>query len=374
MNYVFHLAIFTIVLLVYLHVQSHFRHAPDDKVLEMDGVVPMSGRIDDVLDLKQPVIFRHQSHDTVNDMEHELNIHELVRKFGDADVHVSSSASSAGSSSSTRVAASLTSFAELQRREYDPDSSITGYYSDGNANTLVNRMALAQIERCYSELLAPPMTCTKIYDVMFGTKHSVTAMQRTVAHRAYFTVTNGTLEAVLVHPDKMGSVISSTISTVTEHAVDAMTTTYAVPSRPSNQEDEFAKKGVTLYKGQTLFVPPYWGVKFRFCGANTFVLVAKFSTYLSEVATCAHTGKYWYTAMTARPTIVPDAHVPSSSAPSNEMENASPIVAEVPDVVEEVEKAKDGANDTSMNCENSIIEKVDPVDTSPTCEENASAS
>jgi hypothetical protein len=309
MNYIIHLCVFIIVLISYLHVQSHFRTAPGSDVFELDGVI--EARIDDVLDLKQPVVFRAR---TDAAFEEELNIHALLRARPDVDVSVVDSAKG------TRVAASLDSFVKLQQTATD-----THYYSDGNDIVIqgLSKEARARIA-AHHVLLAPPLAYSTRYDLMFGTAGGMSALRRHVAHRSYFTVTNGTVEAKLSHPDQL----TNTEFTCSPDAVPDSMTSAAISGQTIPKA-----KDVTLYKGQTLYVPPYWGVTFQFT-KDTFVLVAKYSTYMTEAASCTHAARFWFHKMTARPAVVPDTHVPDTQSDSLNPEEKS-CVAEI-NPVEEV--------------------------------------
>ena len=72
MNYIIHLCVFIIVLIVYLHIQSHFKSADGKEVFELDGFI--ESRIDDVLDLKHPVVFRTRFD---AELEYDINIYAL---------------------------------------------------------------------------------------------------------------------------------------------------------------------------------------------------------------------------------------------------------------------------------------------------------
>jgi len=279
-------------------------------VFELDGVV--DARIDDVLDLKQPVVFRTRTEDA---LEQEINLHAMQRSHGDVDVSVVDAAKG------TRVAVSLDSFTKLQQA-----SSGAHYYSDGNdaAVQCLSPETRARVVAHYA-LLAPPLACVTRYDVMFGTDGSTSALRRHVAHRSYFTATNGTLEAKLVHPDQLAD---AEFVCRPEVAPDSMTSTMLAESGAPPQElfctrttEQGARKmqvkDVTIHKGQTLFVPPYWGVAFHF-SKDAFVLVAKYSTYMTEIAASAHTARFWYHKLTARPAVVPDTHVSDASVDKSE--------------------------------------------------------
>ena len=285
MNYIIHLCVFIVVLIFYLHIQSHFRSAAGSDVFELDGVI--EARIDDVLDMKQPVVFRARID---ADLEEELNLQALLRTRPDVNVSVVDAAKG------TRVASSLGSFAKLQQAATD-----THYYSDGNEDVFqgLSKDTRARI-MAHHVLLTPPLAFTTRYDILFGTDGCASALRRHVAHRSYFTVTNGTMEAKLVHPDQLTDI---EFACTPDAAPDSMTSTAI------SDQNTLKMKDVTLYKGQTLFVPSYWGVTFKFT-KNAFVLAAKYSTYMTEAATCVHSSRFWYHKMTAQPAVVPDVHVP----------------------------------------------------------------
>ena len=299
MNYIIHLCVFIIVLISYLHIQSHFRSAPSSDVFELDGVI--EARIDDVLDLKQPVVFRAR---TDAALEEELNIHALLRARPDVDVSVVDAAKG------TRVAASLDSFVKLQQAATDAH-----YYSDGNEIVIqgLSKETRARIA-AHHVLLAPPLAYSTRYDLMFGTAGGTSALRRHVAHRSYFTVTNGTVDAKLSHPDQL----VDTEFTCSPDAVPDSMTSAAISVQTTSKA-----KDVTLYKGQTLYVPPYWGVTFQFT-KDTFVLAAKYSTYMTEAASCTHTARFWFHKMTARPAVVPDTHVPDTHVPDTQTDSLNP--------------------------------------------------
>jgi hypothetical protein len=287
MNYIIHLCVFIVVLISYLHIQSHFRSSSGSDVFELDGII--EARIDDVLDLKQPVVFRTRTDAT---LEEEINLHALLHERPDTEVSVVDAANG------TRVTASIGSFAKLQQAATD-----THYYSDGNEDVIqgLSKETRARIAS-HHLLLVPPLACATRYDLLFGTDGGASAIRRHVAHRSYFTVTNGTVEAKLAHPNQLiNTEFTCTPDTVSDSMTSAATSVQNIPNA----------KDVTLYKGQTLFVPPYWGVTFKFT-KDAFVLAAKYSTYMTEVATCVHTARFWFHKMTARAAVVPDAHVPDA--------------------------------------------------------------
>jgi hypothetical protein len=324
MKYVLHIGIFIAVLIVYLHVQAHFRSAPSSDVFELDGIIDT--RIDDVLDLKQPVIFRSR---TCEKLVQDMNIHAILRDIGTTtvDVFVSPVSSTSCSSKNTRVAVSLDSFVKLQqvdismnKEKEDTDTAVQGhktntsYYSDGN-DKLINGLSkeTKNIISAHHTHIAPPMTCTTRYDMLFGTDYSTTTMRRHVAHRTYFTVTNGTMEAKLIHPDQLNDVVFvSDPDMIPDPMTSIMIDDDGSGSTQVTNKYKGVAKEVTIYTGQTLYVPPYWGVILQF-SRNTFVLAAKYSTYMTEIATCSHQAQFWYHKLTARPTVIPDTHVPKST-------------------------------------------------------------
>ena len=292
MNYIIHVGVFIVVLITYLHIQSHFQVAPESDVFELDGII--DARIEDVLDLKQPVVFRLRTDTTI---EEDMNIHALVRMRPDTDVCVVDAVHG------TRVSSSIVSFLKLQE-----SAGNMSYYSDGNENVIqgLSNDIRERIASHYLQLM-PPLSYISRYDLIFGTDNCVTALRRHVAHRSYFTVTNGTVGAKLIHPEHLTDV---SFGCTPEMTSDMWSSVAKLDTSISTVKD------VSLHRGQTLFVPPYWGVIFHMT-KDSFMLSVKYSTYMTEMATCLHTFRFWYHKMTTRPTVVPDVHVatdPSSSS------------------------------------------------------------
>ena len=301
MNYIIHLSVFIIVLIVYLHVQKHFRTACGTDVFELDGII--KSRIDDVLDLKQPVVFR--TYIDISPEEEEVNIHAILQKHSNIDIYV------VDAIKNTRVASSIGSFAKLQQTAKDMH-----YYSDGNQNA-INRLPKEMREwiTTHHKLITPSLTSLTHYDMLFGTEGCVSPIHRYVAHRSHFTVTNGTMEAKLIHPDQL---VDVSFAYSPDTVPDSMTSISI-----SDPNISSAKTG-TLHKGQTLFVPPYWGVIFQFT-KNTFIIAVKHSTYMTEMATCVHKARFWYHKMVSYPTVIPDVHVPNTSNIEEKTEIDTPV-------------------------------------------------
>jgi len=283
MNYIIHFCIFIVVLITYLHIQSHFQHASESDVFELDGII--DNRIDDVLDLKQPVVFRLEFIPTTLE---DINIHALSHTNADTNVYV------VDPTNGVRVTSSISSFKKIQ----DSTSSIP-YYSDGNEE-IIQRLSNDIRLRIASHYvhLVPPLLCTTRYDLIFGTDKCITRLQRNVAHRSYFTVTNGTVVVKLIHPDQLTNVNFD----CTPGLVPDMWCSVA-----KLETTKISMKDVSLNKGQTLFVPPYWGIIFHMT-KDSFMLSVKYSTYMSEMATSLHTCRFWSHKLFSRSSIVPELH------------------------------------------------------------------
>ena len=129
-------------------------------------------------------------------------------------------------------------------------------------------------------------------------------------------------------------------------------------------------KDVILYTGQTLFVPPYWGVIFNL-NKDAFMMVIKYSTYMSELASCMHSAHFWYNKLTSHDTVVPDVHIPiklSDSVKSEKLLNEDNISNEdsisselVSEPIKDVIEISETPNDVTVpdtNIEECPIEEV----------------
>ena len=319
MNYIIHFCIFIVVLIVYLHIQSHFRYALEKEVFELYGII--DNRIDDVLNLKQPVVFQLGNNLNINE---DMNIHALSRTYEDTNIWV------VDSDNNVRVTSSISSFKKLQNAVTDKS-----YYSDGN-NGLIEGLSIdirQRIENQYVNLV-PPLLCSTRYDVIFGSDKCITTLQRNVAHRSYFTVTNGTVVVKLIHPEQL---TNTRFECIPGSVPDIWCSiAKSVPTGGTEMKD------VSLHQGQTLFIPPYWGFIFHMT-KDSFMLSVKYSTYMSEMATSLHTSKYWYNKLVSRSAVVPDIHVATNIYSSSENININNDI--LPNIENDKEKEKEETNE-----------------------------
>lgn len=279
-------AIFIVVLFVYVHVQFQLKTSTDTNVFELDGVI--ENRIDDVLNLKQPVVFRAAAAAAPNsELLDAFTKNGILAPLKGADINVARSTGPDCPADNIRISASIESSTKL----FDTEDK---YYSDRNGNAMKRLPAATLRTLCtHTEQMKPPFCSKTSHDMIFGTQGATTRLQYSIMFRNYFTATNGTVHVKLIPPTTLPD-----LAITPDYYDMEFSTAKHIWSDNAPDAAKWDVKDVTLYKGQTLSVPPYWGYTIRLTTPNAFVVSTKYTTYMTDMATIHHTALHWLHWMT----------------------------------------------------------------------------
>jgi len=276
MNYLHIIVIFLLVLFIYIHIQFQLTPADERQIYVIDK--PVNAHIEDVLELKQPIVFRtttmveltreklRNEHPTV-----DISVYDNTRKHTHA--HILSSVSATHS-----------------LLESDDQAK---YYSEKNTDMFAmvpSTSTLHEIAKKHA-IFAPPLCSRTRTDVLFGSVGATTIPQYSVMFRNIFSVTSGTMHIRLIHPDdfaKRGEQIKpdyTNMSFFTSTDADLW------------GDDNTNIISATIHTGESVSIPPYWVYSFKY-EENAFVVASSFNSYMTEIATMKHTVLYWVTKFT----------------------------------------------------------------------------
>jgi hypothetical protein len=136
--------------------------------------------------------------------------------------------------------------------------------------------------------------------------------------RNIFTVSTGTVDVRLIHPD---DIAKNNITTNSDYT-DMTFFTQSGLDLWNNDSSDIIK--ATVHTGETISIPPYWIYSFRY-RENAVIGASSFNSYLTEIATIKHTLLYWATKFT-RPsnvihTSVTEPETDNQDEIKNEQEN-----------------------------------------------------
>ena len=275
------LLLFFLVLFVYTHVYFQLKTSSEIKVYELE--TPVTGRIDDVLNLKQPVVFTpvlpyyFPNNDTVSIAGlTQAEIKEIVK---DNSVKITNNTVQ----TSTRTFSSMDSAFKLFRADTEKK-----YYTDHNYDILSNK-----VPKNYLENLKPPFCSHVRHDVLFGSADATSRLQYKINFRTFFLVTSGEIRMRLMPPNRLKS--------------NGLSSNYYSFEFSSNRDiwnlvdDNICK--VKLGTGQCIYIPPYWQYSIQFA-KDAVVVETNYNSAMTEVATVNHHALFW-TYKLFKPVFVP---------------------------------------------------------------------
>jgi hypothetical protein len=143
--------------------------------------------------------------------------------------------------------------------------------------------------------------------------------------RNIFTVSTGTVDMRLIHPD---DIAKNNITTNSDYT-DMTFFTQSDFDLWNNDSSDIIK--ATVHTGETISIPPYWIYSFRY-RENAVIGASSFNSYLTEIATIKHTLLYWATKFT-RP-----SNVINTSVTEPETDNKDEIKNEQENNEDEIEE------------------------------------
>lgn len=307
MSPVYFFIVFIIVLFIYLHVQFQLSTSSEEKIYDVE--FGHNKRIDDVFDLKQPVVL----HTTTNSricgnnnlyIQDFFNKRSLLSAFGEKEVCVLDNTSE---DINTIVSSTMKSANDL----FNADKKGI-YYTESNKEIIDNldKFKLAALTSYYT-FLKPPLCSNTIYDIIFGSEHVTTIAKYSIMFRNYFLVTVGEVEIRLVTPDNVQS----------EHTISKYETFEYVSKNNLWDTTETPNSiNVVLKKGECMYIPPYWLYSFKL-SKDAVIVSSRYNSYLTEVATIHHrlTHLFYKTFSSSIP-IFPDIHKNAETETEPEIE------------------------------------------------------
>lgn len=227
MNLLIYLLTICIVVFLYLHIIYQLKTSDDLEIYEIE--TPDKVRLEDVCDLRQPIIFHYPFQLNVNDYTaFDLNIKDGI----------------------TEVPLVYSKAMELFKKD-----SQQKYYTANNQTFLEDTTLYKQYES-NDELLRPYMVATKHYDFITGSTNTALPLRYNNYYRNYFVVIQGSITIKLT-PPKNTKYLFRTINYETEEYTSEIN-----PWCPDDKHLSMFNKvkflEITVNQGQLIYIPAYW--------------------------------------------------------------------------------------------------------------------
>jgi len=273
MDFIYTFLIFVVVLFVYLHIVAQRKKSQDLEVYEMD--YQSNQGLQDVCDLKQPVLFRFSSIDPVT-------INKCLQKSS-FDVNVKSTEDYYGSSNTIidyvdPVVLTFSSFNVLIKT-----NEKSAYFTEDNER-FVDDAGLYADYKELDDFLKPPIFISQTkYDLWTGSPLSYTPLRYHTNYRQFLYVTSGKIR-VKMTPWKSSRYL--------DPIHDYENYEFWSPIRPSwksqGRESENLQKikflEFDVLSGFVLYLPPYWWYSIQYGAADTVIMSYTYNSVMNIVA------------------------------------------------------------------------------------------
>ena len=269
MNYFIFIAIFLIVLFIYLHIFFHLKKSNDLEIYDIE--MPSKTKLEEICDLRQPVTFKLEDDILLS----TCSLMNIVDNYAVFDINIRNNKETKDHEKEMYVPLRLNESIDLFRNDKEQT------YISLNNQDFLEETGLIKKYSCNDEFLRPPMVSKFNYDFYTGSIGSTTPLMYNINYRNFYLVTHGNITMTLIPP-----IYSRYLYTVNDY----LNLEFRSPVNPWNIQEQYKSDfdkiktlEVNLQKGDIIHIPSYWWFSIRFNKISS-VCSFKYRTYMSTVA------------------------------------------------------------------------------------------
>jgi hypothetical protein len=260
--HLYSIIIFSVVLLIYLHVIYHLKKNNTKEVYYLENI--SKEKVEELCDLRQPAVFNYEN----QPIRDSILVTMCDKKHDNVNIRNSINIEN-------YIPLSLNKTQEL----FEKDDKST-YYSENNTE-FISSGGINHIIDSNDYYLKPCMVASKTYDIMFGSKKAYSPLRYDINYRNFYYCLKGSVKIKLA-PPKSSEYLSET--------KNYNTFEFSSPINPWNVQDEYMfdmknvdTLDVTLREGQVLYIPSFWWYSIEF-QKEAVISTLKYRTYMNTLA------------------------------------------------------------------------------------------
>ena len=267
MKIIFSFLIFCLVLFFYLHIQFHLKQSDDLEMYELDNA--SKDKLEEICDIRQPVLFEFDSQkiiETTNKTYLYSNYHSFDMKIrshlqkDEEDLYIP-----------------LPLHITVKLLEEDQKSA---YFTENNMDFLQETGVIKNIQ--YNDgFIRPYMVSNYFYDILMGSKDTITPLRYEINYRNYFLMTQGTAQIKLL-PPKFTKYLYPNYD-YDSFEWSSPFNIWNIQPEYKADFDKIKSLEFTLTKGKTLYIPAYWWYSIKF-SKDASITCFKYRTYMNNLA------------------------------------------------------------------------------------------
>ena len=260
--HLYSIIIFSVVLLIYLHVIYHLKKNNTNEVYYLENI--SKEKVEELCDLRQPAVFNYEN----QPIRDSILVTMCDKKHDNVNIR-----------NSINIENYIPLSLDKTRKLFQKDDKST-YYSENNTE-FISSGGINHIIDSNDYYLKPCMVASKTYDIMFGSKKAYSPLRYDINYRNFYYCLKGSVKIKLA-PPKSSEYLSET--------KNYNTFEFSSPINPWNVQDEYMfdmknvdTLDVTLREGQVLYIPAFWWYSIEFQN-EAVISTLKYRTYMNTLA------------------------------------------------------------------------------------------
>jgi hypothetical protein len=271
MNILLNLFIFCIVLFIYIHIVFNYKKSNDLEVYEIEE--PSKEKLEEICDIKQPIIFNMYNSNLLDIFNNKY----IIDNYSSFDIKIRNT----NSIYTDRDGDLYLPFTMQKANDLFCNDICGNYFSENNYEFIEETTLIKNFK--YNDIfLRPHMQCHSDYDILFGSINSFTPLKYQLFNRNYFTVTEGSVQIILIPP-----IMYKYLHVEKDYEYFEFKSSinpWDVQNKFKLDYDKVKPLEITLTKNNIIYIPPYWFYSIKIKEENTIVLNFKYNTYMSTLS------------------------------------------------------------------------------------------
>ena len=265
--------IFSVILFLYLHIYFHLKinNDVDLYVLEM----PSKEKLEEVCDLRQPIIFNYN-----NTYFDKCNLNFFINDAHGYDLKIRNL-----NHINTKDDCLLPLTLESSIKLFNTDN-LSSFYTENN-HEFIEDTGIIDKFRSNDTYLRPYLVSNTSYDILSGSKGTVTPLRYNLNYRNYYLVTQGEVHVKLAPPKYKKYLHVENDYSMFEFRSKVNVWNESISKEYKHDLNKVKFIDTVLKKGQIIYIPAYWWYSFKFTPSST-VLAFYYKTYMNNLTILPH--------------------------------------------------------------------------------------
>jgi hypothetical protein len=253
MNTWIHIALFLIVLFLYIHIANQLKRSEDLEIYEMDYTD--NAHLQEVCDIKQPILFEYKSHNT--EFFQDLDMEKLLES-GSQDIKIKDIEDYYKENIDT-VDYVVLPFQSAQTLTITDTNA--KYFAENNDHFIEDAGLVSQFTTNDS-FLKPAFTAQTKYDVCIGSKNAITPLRYHTYFRHFISVTSGKIR-IKMTPWKSNKYLYPIID-YDNYEFFSPVNVWKPQKKYAHEMDKIKFLEFDVNAGYVLYIPPYWWYSIKY--------------------------------------------------------------------------------------------------------------